>query len=229
MITAVCWKWGDKFAPVYVNRLRSMLARHLHLPHELVCVTAEREGIDPRVRIVEPPAELSDTLRCRRRMWGFARERRADFGERILNIDLDVVIVDNITPILNRSEPIVGWRVGYAGVLSGSFLLYNAGALHGAWEKYRADPEGFPKATGQRNGSDQAMVNHWLARREFAHWQDSDGFVTWFGAGYERLEYLGMGPGRSALPPGARIVVLGSADKEVMDEGRYAFIREHWR
>lgn len=205
-----------------------MLARHLHLPHVLHCVTDDPDGLDSEIHVVPPPREFDHTPRCRRRMWQFAKERGADFGSRVLAIDLDVVIVDDITGIVDRPEPIVGWRVGYANVFSGSFLLFDTGALDGAWRAYRDDPEGFPAATGERNASDQAMVNRWLRGQRIAEWTEADGLVTWFGNGYARLEHRGMGAGRPDLPPGARIVVLGSADKHVLDEGRYEFARRHW-
>ena len=235
MISVVCWRWGALFDVGYVNRLRASVARCLDLPHQFTCVTDDAAGLAPGIRVVRPPSEFAGTLRCRRRMWQFAAERRDDLGDRILAIDLDVVLVGNITTLVDRPEPIVGWRVGYAGVVSGSFLLFDAGALDGAWRAYRDDPEGYPARTGERLASDQAMLNYWLRTgrprkaRPVAMWTEADGFVTWFGEGYGRLEHLGMGPGRPDLPPGARVVVLGSADKALLDEGRYPWVREHWR
>lgn len=234
MLTVITWRWeapgGVHFGPEYVNRLRSMLERNLQLPHELVCVTDDRMGIDKRVRIVVPPRPLPGDMRCRRRMWQYAAERRHDLGERILAIDLDVVIVRDITPIVDRPEPLVCWRVGYANVFSGSFVLFDAGALDGAWRAYAADPLFYPALTGEKNASDQAMLNQFLKHKQVAQWKERDGFVTWFGSErYKHLQHHGMGPDRPNLPPHARIVVLGSADKGVMDAGRYPFVREHWR
>lgn len=206
-----------------------MFERHLHLRHTFSCITRNAEGIDDRVRIVTPPSPLQGDIRCRRRMWQFAAERAADLGPRILVVDLDIVIVDDVTPLVDRPEPIVGWRVGYAGVYSGSFLLFDAGALDGAWRAYKADPVGYPVSTGEMYGSDQAMLNHWLKGRRIAQWTESDGLITWFGKGYERLQHHGMGPSRPNPPPGTRVVVMGSADKIVIDEGRYEFVRTHWR
>lgn len=228
-LSVVCWRWGDLFAPVYVQRLRSMLARHLHLPHQLYCVTDDPSALDADVRAIPMPDEFADTPRCRRRMWQFSKDRIDEFGPRMLCIDLDVVIVDDITPLIDRPEPIVCWRVGYAGVYSGSFLLLDTGALDGAWRSFSRNPAGFLKATNERNGSDQAMLNLYLRGRPIAEWTEADGLVTWFGNGYARLEAHGMGPHRPYLPPGARIVVLGSADKAVMDEARHPFVRQHWQ
>lgn len=208
-----------------------MLARHLHVQHELVCITSRpRCEFDDRVRIVAPPPVLPGAIRCRRRMWQFGAERVMDLGDRILAIDLDVVITNDITPLVDRPEPIVCWRVGYANVYSGSFLMFNAGALDGAWQAYARDPIGYPGQTGERNASDQAILNHWLrvSKTHVGVWTERDGLRTWFGNGYAALEHHGLGPSRPHLPPGTRVVVMGSADKPVMDEGRYPFIVDHW-
>jgi hypothetical protein len=74
--------------------------------------------------------------------------------------------------------------------------------------------------------SDQAMLNHWLrSQPPIAEWTERDGFVTFYGAGYERHVHLGVGPSRPALPAGARIVVLGSDDLAVLDQpARYPWV-----
>lgn len=229
MITFEAWKWGGLFEAVYVNRLRAALDRHVHVDHELVCVTDDPVGIDGDVRIVPMPRAYATTPRCRRRMQRFSREFNAEIGVRICAIDLDVVIVDDITPIVTRTERIVCWKVAHAGVFSGSFLLFNAGALHDAWLPFRDGPETYPQRIQPRGTpSDQAMLNAHLVSRRIPFWTESDGFVTYYGTGYEHLEHFGVGPTRRELPANARIVVLGSADKRVMDEGQYPWIVEHW-
>jgi hypothetical protein len=232
VISVILWKWGSLFGPEYPNRMRSMLARHLHLPHKMFCVTDDPSGLDPEISIVDMPQQLADTPRCRRRMQQYSAEFDWLFGERLLSIDLDVVIVGDITPLVARREPIACWRVGYADVYSGSFVLWNAGALDGAWQAYRSDPDGYPQRAQPRGlGSDQAMLNLWLreSRTPVAEWTERDGFVSYFGDGYERMEHYGVGPNRQALPLGARVVVLGSADKSAMDNGVAPWILEYWR
>lgn len=47
VIRVVCFKWGDKYGPEYVARLKSMFARHLSLPHMFTCYTERPvEGVD---------------------------------------------------------------------------------------------------------------------------------------------------------------------------------------
>lgn len=232
-LSVCCWKWGTRFAAAEVNILRSMLDRHLHLEHRLFCITDDPAGLDGDIVPVAMPRAYADTLRCRRRMQQYDPEftAAAGCGPRVLLIDLDVVLVDDITPIVDRTEPIVGWKVGHAGVYSGSFILSDRGALHGAWLAYRQDPLGYPKQAAPKGiGSDQAMLNHYLAGQPpIAHWTEADGFVTYYGAGYERLEFLGVGPSRPTLPAGARLVVLGSDDLPVLRERRFPWVEEHWR
>lgn len=231
-LTVVTWFWrrpdgNSPFSARHVQILRSMLARRLSLPHELVCVTDQPD--DPGLAGIRtlPIVEFADSIRCRRRLAQYS----ADFPlqGRLLSIDLDMVLTDDITPLIDRPEPIVMWRVGYAGALSGSFVLWDAGALDGAYQSFARNPERCVMKTGERNASDQAILNHWLADLPIGEWQDSDGIVPWFGNGYGHLQHHGMGPDRPDLLPGTRMVVLGSADLDVLEEGRYDWVREHWR
>jgi hypothetical protein len=228
MLTCVCWKWGDLFSAKYVNTMQAMLTRHLHRPFELVCVTDDPRGITSAVR-TERITQWQDTPRCRRRMAQYDRAFAARLGSRILSIDLDVVIVDDITPLVDRREPLVCWKVGYAGVYSGSFVLYDFGALAGLYEAFAADPYGYPLLTGEKNASDQACLNYYLRTNDVrvAEWTEADGLVTWFGGErYRKLQHHGMGPDRPDPPEGARVIVLGSDDKAVLDERRYDWCEE---
>jgi hypothetical protein len=226
-LVVCCWKWGDLFSAKYVNNMQSMLDRHLHRPFELICVTDDPRGITSAVR-TERITQWQDTPRCRRRIAQYDRAFAARLGSRILSIDLDVVIVGDITPLIDRREPIVLWKVGYAGVYSGSFVLYDFGACHSLYEQFAADPYGFPASCGPGVQSDQAMLNKWLEGRDVPHWTERDGFVTWFGGErYRKLQHHGMGPDRPDPPEGARVIVLGSDDKAVLDDRRYEFT-EAW-
>lgn len=236
LMSVVCWRWPDAqgkhlFGVEYVNRLRSMLARNLRLPHQVWCITDDTKGIDGAVRCIPQPAEYANTPRCRRRMWQYAKDRTALFGPRMLAIDLDVVITADITSLIDRTEALVMWRVGYADVLSGSIVLCDTGALDGAWQAYRNDPDGYPLATGEKNGSDQAMLNHYIKtnRLPVAEWTERDGIRSWFGRGYGMHEHHGLSSKKPELPRGTRMVVFGSSDKAVMDRALYPWITECWR
>jgi len=229
-ISFCCWKWGGLFSAVHVNVLREALRRHVHVDHELVCVTDTPSDICDDVRVLPMPARFSQTPRCRRRMQGYSREFSEAIGRRICHIDLDVVVSGDLTPFVTRPEPIVGYRVGHAGVISGSVLLADAGALDGAWQNFAADPDGYPASLPERRASDQAMINDWLKTQPpIPYWTEADGIVSYYGAGYERLEHWGVGPNRPNLPANTRLVILGSADLEVLDSDRFEWVRDHWQ
>lgn len=234
MLTVVTWKWKSKagpiFGPEYVNRMRAMLERNLHIPHRMLCMTDDTHAIDRRVECVPLPTEFANTFRCRRRMWQYSKDRLPLFGPRFLSIDLDLVLTGDITPLIDRPEPIVMLRIGYANVLSGSFILCDTGALHGAYDRYRREPDAFAQATGLKNASDQAFINLHVksTRTPVAEWKESDGFVVYFGVGYEQFAHHGVGPLRPHLPVGTKVVVLGSDDKLVMDAGTFPWVTEHW-
>jgi hypothetical protein len=223
MLSVVCWKWGTApFTAAHVNTLRSMLDRHLHLPHRLHCVTDDPTGIDGDVQIV-PLEWYAGTLRCRRRMVQYAEWWKQWVGPRSLCLDLDVVLTGDVTPLFDVHDPIKLWKVGYAGVYSGAVQLFDTGILHPLYEMFRQAPEEFPKQAAPRGiGSDQAMLNYYLSVTldcfDVPHWTEADGIYTFFGAGYERFAHLGVSPTTERLPEGCRLVVMGSDDLRYLTE-----------
>ena len=47
----ICLKWGKKYSAEYVNKLYSMLSKHVHVPFTLTCMTNEPDGILPEIKI----------------------------------------------------------------------------------------------------------------------------------------------------------------------------------
>ena len=52
----VCLKWGKKYSAEYVNKLYYMTQRHCKVPHEFVCFTEDKVGIDPAITIQKLPS-----------------------------------------------------------------------------------------------------------------------------------------------------------------------------
>jgi len=231
----VTWKWKATIGPqlfsaVHVNALRAALEDKLKLDFQMYCVTDDPNGLDGDICAIPMPTLYAHTPRCRRRMQQFDRDFSSIFGSRMLSIDLDTVIVDDITAMMSRTEPIVCCRIEYANVYSGSLILMDTGALDGLWQRFHRDPAGYPKLAWPRGtGSDQAMLNHYLADQPpVASWGAADGIVTYFGAGYQAFEHWGVGPTRKQLPAGAKLVILGSADLHVLSDDSYPWVRDHY-
>src|SRR5689334_21964452 len=110
--------------------MASMLRRHLHVPHEFVCVTDDRRGIDDSVRVVPLPNRLSATPRCIRRLRQFdGGWALRNLGQRIATLDLDIVITDDVTPLFTRPEPVVLWKPEHVDIYCGSLVIHDAGVM----------------------------------------------------------------------------------------------------
>ena len=49
MKNVLCIKWGNKFSAGYVNKLYSMVKRHLSLSHRFVCLTEDTTGLNSEI------------------------------------------------------------------------------------------------------------------------------------------------------------------------------------
>ncbi len=179
MLRIVCFKWRplhfyrSYFAAERVNTLRKMVARHLHIPHEFVCVTDDPTGIDEGIRIVplweNKVKEFGGVLKpnCYARIKAFSWEMKELIGDRFCWLDLDCVILNDITPLFMDNEPFRMWNsTNPQNFYNGSMVLMNAGARAQVWEKF--DPETSPDIANAAGfvGSDQAWISHVLGYGE---------------------------------------------------------------
>lgn len=125
MNSIVCWRWKDEryghaLSPEYYNLMAAMIARHVTLPDwRFVVMTDDERGLDSSIEVRPlPSCERTAAARnpygdkfpsCYRRLWLFSEAASRDLGGRILNIDVDAIIVRNIDHILSRTETFVGW------------------------------------------------------------------------------------------------------------------------
>jgi len=90
-LTVCCLNHGTKYDPEYVRVLKSMVGRHLTIPHDFLVVT-DSPSKYPRLNTVPPPKGLPG-------WWaklGFFQEGAYQLEGDILYFDLDVVIRENI-------------------------------------------------------------------------------------------------------------------------------------
>lgn len=100
----ICMKWGNKYSADYVNRLYSMVNRHLTLPFQMVCLTDDHTGIDKHIQCYPiPNLNLPDNIP--ERGWKKLTTFKADlYGLKgvALFLDIDIVITDNIDCFFNH-------------------------------------------------------------------------------------------------------------------------------
>ena len=98
------WKKPIKFDQNHVNILANMFRRHLHIPHEMVCITDQIDGFNENIRIIPLWNDYNRSGGCFRRLKIFSDEMAALIGKRFVSVDLDVVLVGDITPIFDLLE-----------------------------------------------------------------------------------------------------------------------------
>jgi hypothetical protein len=235
-LTFVCWKWKpmvgyrSKFSPDTVNVLFNMLSRHYLKPFELVCVTDDPGGIDPRVRIIKlwsdyaniPSPHRGLNPSCYRRLKMFSRGAGELFGPRICSIDLDVVICREITSLFETDIDFKMYGDTARGTpYNGSLIYHKAGARPQLWEKF--DPYTSPALGLQLKyiGSDQAWIGACLGPHE-AKFTKADGVYSY------RNQIM---PAGGVLPPTAKIVIMhGHVDPwDVHIQRKHKWIAEHYR
>lgn len=135
-VTFVCLKAGNAFGPEYVNILHDMVARNLPAgyPGKFVCLTDDATGLDEGIETVPLPADLE-------KWWGklylFKRGLFPD-GSRMVFMDLDTVILGNLSEILSYRGQFATLHDFYQPARLGpAVMLWAAGGVASAiWDKW---------------------------------------------------------------------------------------------
>ena len=176
MITVVSWRWTDPayshpLEVDYYNIMFAMLKRNISsgIDWRFLVIGDEHKGLHAGIDFMPLPVTKADPVRnpygdkypsCYRRLWLFSEEAKV-LGERVLNIDVDAIIVGDIDHILLRQESFVGWtdpQFKWKKVAGGLYSL-QTGAHTDVWDKF--DPEASPghaRAAGCF-GSDQGWMS----------------------------------------------------------------------
>lgn len=214
---------GYTFNHDHVRVLRNMVRRNLSVPHRFVCV-ADEAVEDIETVPLDWRKHVPGTV-CIRLMQHNPDWARANLGERILSLDIDVVVTGSLDALVSRTEDIVLWRnpnwpaPGRAFYQS-SVQLFSAGARPMLWQDF--DPVETPKWMNWRfGGREQAWISERLEWNE-AHFDASHGV---YGAG--RLGGKGVG---SVLPDNACIVSFPGAREpsQAETQAQHPWIKEHY-
>jgi hypothetical protein len=201
-----------------------MVERNLTVPHKFVCVTDEKvEGVQtvPMDWRKHVPGTVFARLMQHNPEWC-----RANLGERVLSLDIDMVVCGNLDHIVSRSEDFVIWRnpnfpAPARAFYQSSIQLFSAGARPQLWSDF--DPKETPKWVNWRfGGAEQAWISERLEWDE-AYFSDRDGV---YGAGR-----LGGAGAYTDLPSNACIVSVPGARAPWQPEvqAKHPWMREHYR
>lgn len=236
MISFVTWKWTvpgmpRQFDSSHVNVLRAMVARHYAEPHRFICVTDEPRGLDDRIEVVPMPVTFDHIgsphgkrfPSCYRRLWNFSSEARSMLGDRIFQIDIDVVITGDLTKLVNSNAHanFVGWcdpLFQWNKIAGGAYML-TTGSMPHIWDDF--DPDTSPQKAHRAgcSGSDQGWMSHKLYPPP-ASWSKEDGIVKmrWLNVGdADPPKWLRMAFTSGVTPPWSPVV-----------QKQFPWIKKHW-
>jgi len=167
MVTILCVRFGNKYGPEYVERLRNMIERHITIPYELVCLT-------------DDPTPIAGVRILTKRNQGYAKgwwhkvhmfDPTLPLEGRILYMDLDVIICGNIDKIATyKRNDFLGLRDFNRAFfptwkrLNSSVLSWNAGTQTHIWTEFNKSPMAAMQLHGDQD---------WI-------WKTSQNILTFF-------------------------------------------------
>jgi len=235
----MCMKWGTKYGPEYVNRLYGMVARHLKGPFRFVCLTDDSLGVRPEVECFPLP-ELEQQVSKRDGGWRKLNSYRKDlYGlqGQALFLDLDVVIVDDITPFFEQPGEfliIKDWKRPWRVTGNSSVYRFSLGAHADMLDHFVAHQA----EVRRKHRNEQEFLSHYLhAQGKLKYWDGSwcasykYHCIPTFPFNYFRAPHI---------PAGARILIFhGVMNPPDALEGRSngnwrhakpaPWIAEHWK
>ena len=205
--TILCMKWGTKYGPDYVNRLYGMVRRHLRGEFRFVCLTDRSEGVRTEVQCLPiPDLALPDGLPERgwKKLTTFAADLYGLKGTALF-LDLDVVIVDDITPFFEHPGDFLiihDWKRPWRITGNSSVYRFELGTHPEVLERFRAEHENIRA----RLRNEQAWLSEALHQQGQLGYWPSEWCASWKYHCVPRfpLNYF-QAP---AVPRGARILVF---------------------
>jgi hypothetical protein len=217
------------FLPAHVNIAQKMFARHLKEPHRFICIADTNEGLSSEVEFLKTPAAAAAVANlrspegprfpsCYRRLWSFSDEARA-LGDRILVVDIDIVLTGDVAPLFQMPGDFVGWvperAWGQQHRFGGGIYMLTPGTRTSIWDRFKGYESIREARTAGYRGSDQAWMSYTLSAKE-PYWPRNSGIhsVRELGASLD-------------LPKGARIVQFNGHKKPW--HYKQGWVADHWR
>jgi hypothetical protein len=234
MLTVVTYMWTDPtrdrrgytFNDDYVRILKAMVKRNLSVPHRFVCVTDhEIEGVETFPLDFSKHVTGTVFLRLMQHNPETARRLAAD-GNRILSLDLDMVVVGSLDKLVSRTEDFVIWKnpnfpAPHRAYFQSSVQLFSPGSRPELYKDF--DPRSTPLWVNWRfGGAEQAWISERLSWKDTAVFTEADGVY-----GLGRLRGAGV---YETLPDNACLVSTPGArapwQLEVQND--FSWVKEHY-
>jgi hypothetical protein len=226
MLAIATWLWGDKYGPSDVIKLRSGVARHLKQPFRFLVMTErERDWVPSseieRHAIKDPHLLVHKGCFARLRMFDYGWQQNRKIDDRLVCLDLDMVITGPLDQLFDRPETfvILGGANSYNPCpYNGSVFMFRPGHHGELWTDFSI--EAVQKIPFYKFPDDQGWFAYKLPKA-----------ATW-PCGRKSGIYGFMKPGWSYwtdhLPEQARIVAFPGA-RAPKDFTHLKWVRENWQ
>jgi hypothetical protein len=226
MHNILCIKWGSAYGALYVNRLLRMAKRHMRLPFRFICLTDDATDIDPEVEIRPIPDAAQpqhNHLSPWRKLAIFSPDL-ADIQGKTLFLDLDVVIVDDLTVFFEGFDDLTiieNWTQLGRGIGNSSVFLFRAGAHPDIFQHYQNNAENI----SLKYGNEQTYFSQQIADLKYwpKHWCRSFKFHAIPPWPWRLIQ-------TPRLPEGCRILVFhGRPNPDAAITGAFSSWRKFYR
>lgn len=212
-LTICTWLWGDKYGPEYIQKLFASVRRNLKQDYLPMVTTPQVEdrhltdlkGCFARLRLFDPAWQAANGI---------------EPGDRIVCMDLDLIVTGPLDELFDREEPFVilqGANAVNPCPFNGSLWMLRAGYRPDVWHEF--SPELAAKVPFHEFPDDQA----WLADMI----PDAAGWTCGRESGVYAFQKRGW-PKGEALPKDARMVAFPGW-RDPSQYTRLDWVREHWR
>jgi hypothetical protein len=229
-VTVLTFLWGARYTTEYVDRLADAVRRNMDIPYRFVCAVDERRTFKTDVQqVIMPNLDLAEIggpndrpgclprLRLFDPLW--QRQLGIDPGDRVMVLDLDIVIVGKLAPLFDRpTEFTILQGVNYHdGKFNGSVWTTTGGYRPDVWSDFSVEAcENIPN---HGFANDQAWLEYKLAAVAGAYTPAADGVYAIAKPGWPKQQ--------PHAPANARIVAFPGA-RDPAQFTHLPFVRRHW-
>jgi hypothetical protein len=210
VLTVCTWQWGDKYSDDYVTKLAAGVRRHLRQPHHFI--VAKPEPGDENL--------VGRGCFCRLRMFDPEWQAARGIDERLVCLDLDLVITGELDTLFNRPESFMilgGANSVNPNPFNCSVMMLRAGFYKNTWSDFTL--EAAEKVPWYAFPDDQSWIWHKIPRA--VTWQCGPRSGIW---SFRKRGW----PEDDRLPEGARIVAFpGSRDPKQFEH--LDWVKENWK
>lgn len=154
--------------------------------------------------------------KCYRRLWLFSKEAKEHFPDKIILLDLDIVIMSDITEIVQSDFEFASYNKNHVPY-QGAFIMLKSGTRTKVWDEFNIETS--PQLCNRYSGSDQAWISHILPPGEKVFTRD-DGFYCYDVHGFNR---------RQIIPTRCKIVFFRNVPKPWHCFNKHMWVRHNYK